>query len=255
MNRIVMSLALCAPAVGIFFSSPSKAAVTFEDSSLSMRMRLEATGAQVCVLKPKTLQEEGACEGIDVAAAEPTIAASVKLMAFFRYPESMFVLNVSTQPKPGSGLMTKEEAKDFVRGATAPPVTTTRGRADGAPFDLLVINDLQVIRYISEGSFGSGIDAMVNFVIVGKQGLATVMFMTNQDDLKMVEAAADEMIGTLKWVPGETPATWPEGESAAFTLGYQLGKLTGPLLVLIGICVGTVFVYRSSRRKRQQLKT
>lgn len=237
----LFAIAVSAPPVGT-------TALEFVDAVTDLRLSLQDEGSQICVLKPAKLRSMQNCDGIDVVAAEPTIESDTVLMAFFRYADSSFALSITMLARPGEGPMTQRDAEKFMKGVQQGGAKS-RGLSDATPFDLLVVNDLQAIRYVLEGDFGAGIDTILTFTVVGKDKIAMIAFLTDKQHVDRVTRTAASILQSLRWTPVGKPATWTKGESDSERLGRHLTRLIQSIAVLAAICVGAISLYRAARRR------
>jgi hypothetical protein len=233
-------------------------AAEYHDPGRDLRLSLDVADAQVCVVRPASLRVAAACEGLNLAAVEAGLDAKILLMAMARRQEWACTIAIMAQPLAGRRPMAKDEARNFLRGVRQGAErqakkggVTVRG-LEGGEADYLVLNGLQVLRYVLElPEIGSGPGAMVNYAVIGRQEVVAVMFSAEAARLADVRAIAEAMIKTLR-MPTTGEARWPERatEANAYQLGHAIGRAAGMLLVVALICGAVILVVRAARKGR-----
>jgi hypothetical protein len=236
---------------------PSPAA-EFHDPARDLRLSLDVADARVCVIRPAALRDAGSCEGLNLAAVEGSLDAKILVMAIARRPDWACTIAIMAQPLGGPRPIGKDEARKFLLGVRqgaerrSPKAGVKVRGLDGGDADHLVLNGLQMLRYVIElPQMGTGPGAMVNYTVVGRQEVVAVMFSAEAERLADVRRIAEAAILTLRMpAPGE--ARWPEraSEGGAYQLGYVVGRALGMLLVVALICGAVIAVVRAARKGR-----
>jgi hypothetical protein len=205
--------------LALLLSTPASASV-FRDSASGLSLRLDVPGASICYGRPESLRgEREECRGLDLGSV-PGLDPAVFMFAFVRFEEWGFVLNAARAPgSPHPGPISRLEARGFIQGwvKRGPSVTAQEP-------DFLVINGVQVFRFVSFYKVKPAPKAFITYGLAGKSGLVVVVFVTDKEHLARVRELADAVIASVSLPHAEVPELWtvPESELPGFGVGYAV---------------------------------
>jgi hypothetical protein len=229
----LLSLALLLPA--------SARATAFHDEATGLTVYLTVPGATLCFARPAPLREDRPeCKELDVAAAQK-LEPSISLFALVRFPEWAFAINGTRLPKDLHGPISRTDGRDFVKGWTA------QGRAFTAEEpEFLVVNGLQVMRFVSRSSSTQPPMDFLNYLLVGSRGLMTVSFLTDAEHLARVKVVAQAVIASADMPHEDAPRAWtnPVSESPGYRIGVLAMQIAFQLGFLGALCAGAILLYR-----------
>ncbi len=193
-------------ALALAAASPARAAV-FHDPATGFALELAVPGAAVCFARPKALTDATACKGIDVAAFDEGLAAPNRLYAFVRFPDWVYLVSGTFQPRSSRGLMLRRNVPDFVRGIV---MASGEFRMAEKEPDLLVLNGLQVLRFtLVSGDPKAKVGThLLFYVVLGNETMVFVSFMTDAAHLARVREISEKMMATVAMPPVSAHASW-----------------------------------------------
>jgi hypothetical protein len=232
----LLCLALLVPA--------SAHATAFRDEATGLNLYITVPGAVVCFLRPGSMREDTAdCSGLDLAAAQK-LQPSVSLFAVVRFQDWSFAINGTGFPKL-KGPISRADARDFLKGWAVKGLTTQEP-------ECLVVNGLEVLRFVSVTSSTTPPNAILSHLMAGKNGLMILSFLTDNAHLARVRVIAQGVIASVNMPHTEAPASWtnPVSETAGYRMGVLAVQLAFDLAVLAAICASAVFLYRRLRSRK-----
>jgi hypothetical protein len=242
MRRVsLLSLALLLPA--------SAKATVFHDEATGLTLYLTVPGATLCFARPAPLREERPeCKELDVAAAQK-LEPSTSLFALVRFAEWAFAINGSRLPKDFHGPISRLDGRDFVRGWTA----QGRGFTAEEP-EFLLVNGLQVMRFVSRSPAAQPPIEFLNYLLVGERGLMTVSFLTDEEHLARVKVVAQAVMASADMPHAEAPLAWtnPASELPGYRIGVLAMQIAFQLGILTLLCAGAILLFRFFRRRAKR---
>jgi len=207
------------------------------DPSSGFQMTLDLPGAIPCVIVPKGNDAAG-CKGVDVdAKASAFLKAASKdaTFAMVRFPpgaQDAWGTGVSTSSAAGS-LGTADSMEAFVKAIEdrTAALTGAHPRAHGsgsAHFDVMKVGGLDAIRYeidlaAAPGNALYGSARRLFYSIAGDGVVATVVFVSDPPHSAELNAAAAQMVKTVRMLPSR-------GSARGGSMAEQVGKLVGFML-------------------------
>ena len=188
----------------LFLSAPASATV-FRDSASGLSLQLAVPGATVCYGRPESLRGDGSeCRGLDLRSVQ-SLDPALSLLAVVRIEDWAFVVNAGQDPAallPGS--ISRPEARGYIQGW----VKNGPSLAAQEP-DFLVINGIQVFRFVSLSKVGAPPSALITYGMAGKSGIVVVVFMTDRKHLARTRELADGVMASVSLPHAESRSSGP----------------------------------------------
>lgn len=236
--------------------APAARAAVFRDPASGFTMDLAEKGAAVCVIVPKELRTDlSPCEGLDLALMEGK-AVGQRLLAAVRFQDWSYWVAVTSRPSLAPRPPSRADGLAYHAGAVEE--TKRRGEYTVGPAELLLINDLQVLRYqFSATDRSSPVSEMIFYGVFGKKDLVTINFMTDASHVQAVRDLAARTVASIRLPPARVPARWEDRteDDPSSRAAQGVLRAVGELAKLAAICIGAVLLYRAWRRKRAPAAT
>ncbi len=182
------------------------AATTLHEGTTGLEVDFTVPTARVCFLKPKILRTDpAACQGLDVAAAEQRIPADMWMIGIVRFTEWTFTVVGAWSAKRLPGVMSDENGRELLRGAAGEAQGTTL-KVESLEPDFVTVNGLQVLRFMLVPRDSRSQVAVIHYVVVGKESLVDVQFLTDTAHLGRVREIAEKAMASLRMPAAHRPS-------------------------------------------------
>jgi hypothetical protein len=201
--------------LGLFLSAPASATV-FRDSASGLSLHLNVPGATICFERPESLRGDGSeCRGLDLHSLQG-VEPAVFLLAFVRLEDWGFKMSAMRDPRV-PGAISRLDARAVIKGFVQRDPSFTSQEPD-----FLVINGVQVFRFVSVSEVKAPPNVFITYGMAGKSGLVAVLFATDREHLARMLGLADAVIASVSLPHAEVPELWtvPESELPGFSLVY-----------------------------------